>query len=750
MSFNALIVLWLLLGCFPVQASSVLQLKNDPTAPWQLWADRIEFDKTSGTYTADGNVVLQQTGRKISADKILYNTNSLKAYATGNVVVRVGKDVLQGDRVEMNLNDKTGLIHDGTAFFSARHFYIVGDKIKKTGEKTYAAKWASITSCEGRSPDWRVTGRNIKLSLEGYATAWHTALWFKRVPVLYSPYFIVPVKKERQSGLLRPEVSFSDNRKGFGYTQPLFWAISPSMDATLYWDYFEKRGNKYSLEYRYVLNPRTRGTVMYDYLKDRRTDDGTESASQNYGFADDDFPRTNRDRYWFRMKHDQGDLPLGFTARIDLDVVSDQDYLREFKEGLIGFNASDRYFSNTFGRDLDDFDENVRRNILNLTRNWSKFRLNAGTTWYDNVIHRRHSDTDPTDQRLPWFTFSGSKQKLFHTPVYYTFNSEYIHYYRQDGTENWNITSMHHTELTPRMFLPLRAGNYFTIEPSTGIRYNYWRINSTEINDPEQKTSIDRAIYDAGVSFSSEVYRIFKVNGKRLDKIKHSIRPKIEYAFIPEVDQEDIPNFSGIEAIEKHNIVTYSLTSTLTSKLFHFQRGKKTTTPKNEYREFLRLFLEQSYDFDKAANEDGEEPLSPLFGEIRIAPSPNIWGKADMTWDFEENRALEYNIEAILKDNRGDRLHTRYRIKEDERENINFYLNLAITNRLSSHLQYERDLFNEKDVKKGIGWRYRADCWTFSFDYLEENEDHRYAFSIYLHGLGGFRQSLSEDDIYNR
>ena len=127
-------------------------------------------------------------------------------------------------------------------------------------------------------------------------------------------------------------------------------AISPSMDATVYWDYLEKRGNKYGLEYRYVLNPLTKGTMMFDYLKDRRIDDGTAENSENYGFTDDDSTRTNRDRYWFRMKHNQGELPLGFTARIDLDVVSDQDYLREFKEGLTGFNASDRYFSSSFGR----------------------------------------------------------------------------------------------------------------------------------------------------------------------------------------------------------------------------------------------------------------------------------------------------------------------------------------------------------------------------------------------------------------
>lgn len=750
-SFLASIWAFLILTLvYPNLAESALELnlKTDPNAPWRIRADKIQFDKTTLTYTAEGNVTLQQDQRKISADTIIYNTNTQKAFATGHVVLRAGNDVLRGQRLEMDLNDKTGIIHDARAFFKARHFFIVGDEIKKTGDDTYAARWASITTCDGDSPDWRITGKDINLSLEGYATAWHTTLWFKRVPVLYSPYFIVPIKQERQSGLLKPEISLSSNRKGFGYTQPLFWAINPSTDATIYWDYLEKRGHKWGAEFRYILDPRSKGSVMFDYLNDNEVDDGTGSNSENWGFTDDNFLRTNRDRYWFRMKHDQGDLPLGLTARIDLDVVSDQDYLREFKDGFTGFNASDSYFLNTFGRDLDDFDEHIRRNIVNFTRNWSKYRLNTGATWYDNVIQRRHNDIDPTDQRLPWLTFSGSKQQIFQSPLFYTLNAEYIHLYRQDGTEALNITSMHHTELNPRFFLPLRAGNYFTIEPSAGLRYNYWHINTLETDDPDQETGVDRNIYDIGTKFASEIYRIYQIGGRRFDKIKHSLRPQVTYRFIPEVDQDDIPNFSNITPIAKENVVTYTLTSTFTSKL-KSSAGDSQIGPKPnryDYREFLRFFLEQSYDFDEAKNSDIEdpEPLSPLFGEIRFAPTPNIWGRADMRWDFEENRSIENNLEAIFRDNRGDRLHARYRIKEDERESINLHLRLAITSRLSTYAQYERDLFEKRDVKRGLGWQYRSDCWTFSFDYIDENDDQRYAVAIFLHGLGGFRQSLSD------
>ena len=77
--------------------------------------------------------------------------------------------------------------------------------------------------------------------------------------------------------------------------------------------------------------PSPRESVMADYLHDRQVDDGTGT----WGYNDDNVLRTNLDRYWFRMKNNQ-DLGSGFTAKLDLDIVSDQDYLQEFREHVHG------------------------------------------------------------------------------------------------------------------------------------------------------------------------------------------------------------------------------------------------------------------------------------------------------------------------------------------------------------------------------------------------------------------------------
>ena len=102
------------------------------------------------------------------------------------------------------------------------------------------------------------------------------------------------------------------------------------------------------------------------------------SKTKTIGFKDPvgDILRPNRDRYWFRMSH-ENPLPEGFLGRLELDIPSDQDYLREFKTGYMGFEDSRAYFNRFFGRTLDDYNASIRTNRLLVSRSWASFSLNA-------------------------------------------------------------------------------------------------------------------------------------------------------------------------------------------------------------------------------------------------------------------------------------------------------------------------------------------------------------------------------------
>ncbi|MCP3953844.1 MAG: LPS assembly protein LptD, partial [Desulfobacterales bacterium] len=184
---------------------------------------------------------------------------------------------------------------------------------------------------------------------------------------------------------------------------------------TFYAQHMQDRGQKIGTEYRYVLDEVSKGTVMADGFTDGKIDDDT-AANQQWGYPDDSLARTNTDRYWLRMKYDQL-LKYNITAKIDLDVVSDQDYLKEFQGGYTGFEDTDTTFTGNFGRDLDPIDETVRANQVSFNKTGNKYSLSADVLWNDDVVTRRSDGNDSTLQTLPRISYTASKQGLLSTPA---------------------------------------------------------------------------------------------------------------------------------------------------------------------------------------------------------------------------------------------------------------------------------------------------------------------------------------------
>jgi hypothetical protein len=51
--------------------------------------------------------------------------------------------------------------------------------------------------------------------------------------------------------------------------------------------------------------------------------------------------------------------------------------------------------------------------------------------------------------------------------------------------------------------------------------------------------------------------------------------------------------------------------------------------------------------------------------------------------------------------------------------------------------EYERNIFDGKDLKYGFGFLYETQCWSFDSSLTKEEDDLRFNFMIRLHGIGG-------------
>jgi len=725
-------------------------MEGDPDKPWEIDADEINYDQETGRYVATGNVVITRNTLRLQAEYVEFDPAKMKAFAKGNVNLNMGEDTLLGSTMEMDLDGKIGTVTRGKIFVKEDNFHITGDKIQKINENTYTINRASVTTCDGESPDWKITGRDLKVTLEGYGFMWHAAFWVKKVPIFYSPFIFFPAKRDRQTGLLFPDFGTS-SRQGFFYIQPFFWAIGDNMDATFYEHYMAKRGFKHGFEFRYVISEDAKGTMMFDYLFDEKIDDGITDNTHLWGYDDDNLLRTNRDRYWFRMSHHQR-LPNDFYLKFDLDIISDQDYLNEFNESVTGFKETEDYFRKEFHREFDDHNDPVRVNRLNLTKNWFQYSLNAELRWYDDLWKRRWKDfetyaerkaykIDNTLQKLPYIEFDATKQQIFASPFYFTFDSEYNYFFRNDLGHN--DARGQRIDLYPRVYWPYRFKNYLTLEPSAGLRQTAWFVDKYGRDVSHHDKSLARTLYDIRLDLSSDISRVYPFSSADTEKIKHTIKPHIVYQYIPEKDQTRYPYFNSLDRIAEANTITYSITNLLTSKNRKITDGNAETgelKSKSDfyyYNDFFRFLLEQSYDFNENLLVDGKwRHFSPILAELEIHPMNYVSLEYDTEISPYTGNFLSHRINARLWDNRGDSLSAEYRFLKDDMESVALESKLKLFGGLSLYGEFEYNIFEEQKVKNQVGLIYEAQCWSFRGEYTDLPDDNKIEFLIDLYGLG--------------
>ncbi len=745
-----LLLLFLLFGPAPAcgaEASPYDRLfAGDPESPWQLSAGTVSYDAKTRQYRASGHVVIRQVDKTLSADHIAFNAISMQMSAQGHVVLQVGEDILNAGRMEINLRQDRGILYDGEVFLEQSHFRITGDKVEQTSRYAYTIENAVVTTCDGQSPAWKITGEKVDVTLNGYGFVTHGVLWAKHIPVFYMPWLVFPAKLDRQSGLLMPKMGFSE-RKGMEYDQPLYWAVNQNSDVTLYHHYMSERGNKIGLEYRYVVDDRSRGTMMWDFLEDREIDNGSAQSTDHWGYDHDAHTRTNTDRYWLRMKLDQA-LGSGFSAKLDADIVSDQDFLIEFRDGHSGFTSTSRYYLKNFGRMPDAYEDPTRINRLNIVKTGSFYSFNTDVKWYDDIVARRWENDDATLQNLPQMKFDTLRQQVYDTPFYWNMASEYVYFYSEDGSAG------HRMDVHPKLYMPAYRNRYLSLEPSMGFRETGWQIDTFQDHPMEadkDKTKF-RYLYDARLNLSSEAYRIYAVNGPRVDAVKHAVLPQIVYDFIPEVNQDEFPWFEDLDddtnRVNPTNQVSFVLTNLWTTRSktpAAVQKGKKSPDIAGiQIDPLLRFELKQGYDIFEAnanrpadyRNQKDKQPFLPLEADLEFTYADFFFVAADAQWNHYDDDFYARNIALGLSSAEGRRLYMDYRFTEEFVESLGADIGFPLGEYFFPYAGYYRNLSEAKTLETTLGLLYEAQCFSLDLRFKDEEDDRKIQFMVNFKGLG--------------
>src|SRR5687767_4696682 len=118
---------------------------------------------------------------------------------------------MAGDTLEFDLDTKTGMLTNATAHV-APDYYFSGTELAKVGPDSYTVKNGIFTSCNQKVPDWSFRLSEARVEVEGYAHVRNASMRAKKLPIFYTPYILWPVKSDRTSGLLIPNLVYSDRR----------------------------------------------------------------------------------------------------------------------------------------------------------------------------------------------------------------------------------------------------------------------------------------------------------------------------------------------------------------------------------------------------------------------------------------------------------------------------------------------------------------------------------------------------------
>lgn len=692
-----------------------LKVKEGPV---NIQADRLIYEEDDETYRAEGDVLITYPGGTLKADSVVLRNAINTAYAKGRVILKSDQDVLEGESIIFNILTKTGTVDDGKMFIAQNHVFVRGRELEKSGEATYRVLDAVATTCDGPDPAWSMKGQELNVTIDGYGTMKNGTFYAGKTPVLYLPYLIFPVKTTRQSGLLSPYISYSKDKNGADIEIPFYWAIAENMDATFYQRFMSKRGFKEGAEFRYFLTPETSGVVYGDYLlKDRlRINESDGSMSRDWD--------KDHDRWSFYMQHESA-FDNGYYLRADVARVSDHWYFRDF--------SSRNYYRDHYSTDQNDRFKKVSfdadRSLPYLD---SKFRFVKDWSLYNLTTRARYTDDFTTSsnkrtiQQYPEVALTAVNQPLPHTPLRYELVTAYNNYYRDEGMKG----SLY--DFRPALSLPLSLGRFAQFTPKFEWNGSLWSARGDD--EPGIDKNGNRSSYVAGGLVTSDIQRIYQVHGKSVEKIRHGIRAEVGYAYSPNVDQEDVPDY--VARLDEQNGLTYALINTLIVKR---NQGKEGPS----YLEIMRLKLSQTYHFD-GMKLDTEYPdtKDQHFGtvdmELDLNPCSYLSLRSRSSYEVNDGFWLRTNNDLTLSVSQNNRVSLGYHYTKDLIEQINVSLKAKINKDIDVSLTLKENLLENRSVEQTYALTYQRQCWGVTIGYSQSPDDKQIFAALSLLGLGGY------------
>lgn len=667
-ALGALLIATLLAGT-PAGAESLMTFHLEK--PIRLEADELQADYGTERYEAIGAASLRQDGLTMDADRVWFDKRTGEAGANGHVRMVDESGTITGDELLIRVEEQTARLRQAKAKLAGQGFQLAGSEIAKLDENRYRITDGSFTACDGDPPAWKFGASEVNVELGGYARAKHMFFYVHDIPVFYLPYFLYPVKTERESGLLIPRVGYSQLR-GAELFLSYYQVLGRNMDATLFLDSYSHAGIGKGLEYRYLF--------------------GDDNAGEAYGYHVSGFGE-QRDVYAGHWRH-SGTLPGKIQLRSDLEYVSDHEYLTNFATAA------------------QDYNRDLVTSHLYLARAWGKTDLSAQGEYLKDFSETATSD--PVS-RLPEVHLAVIRQRVAESPLYLRFDAEGNNLRQGSETVGQNL------RLRPAAQIVLRPVSGISLTGEAGYQTLLTRTDGTT----------DRiGFFDFSAQLASRIQRTFTLTDEKGPLLRHSIEPEIGYLRTLDQGQESFPQLLPEEATRPIERVTFALGNRFSTKTTDSSGFSQV-----HERLWLRLSSgyvlqnETSTEGKTFIPLRSELTLRPadwfsLLGDARygLAVGERHWQTIATGLRLTDARRDEFGLDY-------------YYNAEDSGEYLAGRLAAPLTDHVKIGYQGRYSIEGDRSLEHLVDLEYHGQCWSITLSYRNRPDEQEYMVNFSLAGL---------------
>lgn len=695
-----------------------------------ITADYGHYNPAGDSYL-EGNVIIDQQGRQIRAERVTIDQTQTYAKAEGRVQLAQGGLLSQSDDINYNLKTQEGDLNNSFYIAEQQHAHGRAEKIARTSTETVELENATYTTCPPeQKPTWKIQAEKIKLNQEtGRGETRNTKLYVKDVPVLAVPYFNFPIDDRRTTGILTPTFGFT-NDGGLELGVPVYLNLAPQYDATITPRYIGDRGTMLDGEFRYLTENYGEGRIWGGYLPsdESYSDEDRKSLHFLHNWQINNQLSTNLEYNYASDKDYFADLDNNPNSKTDLNLRRAWEV--NYKNGIPGLKAQFKVEDfQTLDPTVLDEDRPYAR-LPQLLVNYKtgnplglQLEFNNDTAYFQKDL-RNFADTDPTGEKV----------------------------YQPSGTRIYNDFSVRYNHFTPwSFFIPqatVRNINTFYDE----------KTQSRSASSENNSIVVPQFTLDTGLIFEKE--------GTYLQ----TLTPRLFYAYSPYENQQNQPNFDSVVAsinydqlfsarrfygndrLEDNNFASLGLSYSLFNE--EGLERLRASVGQSFFFEDRRVTLEN--DADEFDRESHTGPVIQLTSQL----SNNVHVNLNSSWMSNGSNA-QRDLQVYYTGEQGNLYNLGYFYRKDipNRQKSydhvvgSFIQPIANNWRLVGHAQF--DLDNSVAREYLLGVNYESCCWGVSvygrsyYNDLDDVNDssvkakRAIMAEVSLKGLGGLSSKLT-------